>query len=418
MIKRLRLKFVATNMIIVTILLCVILGLVYYFTSYNLESESITMLRSIAASPPQPEPGDMAGDVHLPFFSLILDPYGGIADAHGGYFDLTDADELQNIADAAWKSNRTLGVIEEYNLRYYRQAMPGGDVVVFADITSERATLSGLTQTCVIIGVIGFLAFLWVSIALSRWAVRPVERALAEQREFVASASHELKTPLTVIMTNAEILSETGDPPPKQVGNILTMSKKMRLLIEQLLNLARAENDGEQAPLEQVDLSRIVETGALTFEPVCFEHGLTLTADIVPEVFIEGDERQLAELTGILLDNAVEYSSQGGEIVLSVKDAGRRRCLLSVKNDGEPIPSSELVNIFKRFYRAAGTRDKPGSGLGLSIAESIVRRHKGRIWAESGPGFNCFNAEFPAVRAKSPPAELGLSVLDGNEEDK
>lgn len=238
MIKRLRLKFVATNMIIVTILLCVILGLVYYFTSYNLESESITMLRSIAASPPQPEPGDMAGDVHLPFFSLILDPYGGIADAHGGYFDLTDADELQNIADAAWKSNRTLGVIEEYNLRYYRQAMPRGDVVVFADITSERATLSGLTQTCVIIGVIGFLAFLWVSIALSRWAVRPVERALAEQREFVASASHELKTPLTVIMTNAEILSETGDPPPKQVGNILTMSKKMRLLIEQLLNLA------------------------------------------------------------------------------------------------------------------------------------------------------------------------------------
>ena len=351
MIKRLRLKFVATNMIIVTILLCVILGLVYYFTSYNLESESITMLRSIAASPPQPEPGDMAGDVHLPFFSLILDPYGGIADAHGGYFDLTDADELQNIADAAWKSNRTLGVIEEYNLRYYRQAMPGGDVVVFADITSERATLSGLTQTCVIIGVIGFLAFLWVSIALSRWAVRPVERALAEQREFVASASHELKTPLTVIMTNAEILSETGDPPPKQVGNILTMSKKMRLLIEQL------------------DLSRIVETGALTFEPVCFEHGLTLTADIVPEVFIEGDDRQLAELTGILLDNAVKYSSHGGEIVLSVKDAGRRRCLLSVKNDGEPIPSSELVNIFKRFYRAAGTRDKPGFGLGVHCGE-------------------------------------------------
>ena len=205
MIKRLRLKFVAINMTLVTLLLGVILGLVYYSTAANLESDSINMLRSVAISPPLPAPGEAAEDVNLPFFVVLLGPDGEIAETTGGYFDLTDREALRSLVSEALDSPGGIGVISGRALRYYRMELPGRDCVVFADISSERATLAGLTRTCAVIGALGFAAFLALSIALSRWAVRPVERAWSEQKDFVAAASHELRTPLTVIMTNAEL---------------------------------------------------------------------------------------------------------------------------------------------------------------------------------------------------------------------
>lgn len=294
MIKRLRLKFIVINMGIATILLSAILGLVFYFTSANLETESIRMMERIASQPFQMDaPGELGEDVRLPFFTLQLGPHGELLDASGGYYDLSDDAFLGGLAQAAAASPRRLGVLEEYNLRYYRSDAPMSRFLVFADISSERATLDGLRRTCLLIGGLSFLAFLWVSVLLSKWAVRPVERAWQQQRQFVAAASHELKTPLTVIMTDAELLQDGGQDAASQAGflsNILTMSRQMRALIEQMLELARTDSAESHLVLRPVDLSGLTARSLLPFEPLFFEQGLTLISQVDEGITVSGDE--------------------------------------------------------------------------------------------------------------------------------
>ena len=400
MIQRLRFKFVLVNMGIVTILLCTILGLVFYFTSAQLEMESIRMMEDIASRPFQLDaPGEPGPDVRLPFFTLQVGPHGELMSADSGYYDLSDGDLLSGLVATAAASPQRLGVISEYELRYYRVDAPASQRLVFADISSERATLEGLRTTCLLIGGLSFFAFLWVSILLSKWAVRPVELAWKQQRRFVAAASHELKTPLTVIMTNAELLAAPElreEKREKSLSSILAMSRQMRGLIAQMLELARTDSPEAAALFRPVDLSRLVSQAVLPFEPLFFERGLSLDAQVEEGIGVTGEETQLRRVVEILLDNAQKYAKPGGSAAVVLRRRGRGRCVLSVSDEGDPIPPEERRQIFQRFYRADPARSRDGSfGLGLSIAEGIVKQHRGRIWAESRDGRNIFSVELP-----------------------
>lgn len=400
MIRKLRFKFVFINMSIVTLMLCVIFGLVFYFTRAGLEQESIRMMQNVAGQPFQTNlPSERGEEVRLPFFTLQLDPYGNLVSAGGGYYDLSDQEFLDSLAEIAFSSPRRLGVIEEYNLRYYRADTPLRPCVVFADISSEVTTLSHLTRTCLILGAISFFVFLWGSVLLSKWAVKPVDQAWKQQRDFVAAASHELKTPLTVIITNAELLQSPDYEEDKRetfLTSILTMSSHMRRLIEQMLELARAEGTESRDLFRPVDFSQLVSSAALPFESAFFEAGLSLSVEAEEHIQVTGDAAQLRQVVEILLDNARKYSRERGATQVSLRRHGRDHCVLCVADEGAPIPHEELQNIFKRFYRADPARSRTGSfGLGLSIAQSIVTRHQGKIWAESQDGMNRFFVELP-----------------------
>lgn len=402
MIKRLRFKFVLINMSIVTLMLVIILGLVLYFTSAKLESESIQMMQNIAVQPFQlGRPDELDEDVRLPFFTLQVSPYGELVAAGGGYYDLSDSAFLDSLIQKAFSSPRQLGVIEEYNLRYYRSETPMNRCLVFADISSERSTLDGLMRTCLLIGVLSFLLFLWGSILLSKWAVRPVERAWRQQRQFVADASHELKTPLTVIMTNAELAQSpdySEESRRRFLTSILTMSQQMRGLIQQMLDLARADQAEVRSTFAPVDLSQLTADALLPFEPIFFEAGLTLTSEVAEGVRVNGDSGQLRQVLEALLDNAGKYARPGGAVRVTLRRQGKSRCRLIVSDEGDPIPQEALGELFKRFYRADPARSRTGSfGLGLAIAESIVTGHRGRIWAESREGVNSFHVELPCL---------------------
>ncbi|MCI9536405.1 MAG: HAMP domain-containing histidine kinase [Lachnospiraceae bacterium] len=393
MTKRLRLKFITITMSILTIMLCSIMSMIYFFTKMNLENNNIHMMRGIAGNPLLLRfPNEHPDDLHLPYFVLQLSPQGSLITANGAYYDLSDESFLESVVDAALSVPGSVGIIDQYNLRFFRMDIPMGQVLVCTDISSERSTLRDLMRNCILTGIVSFFVFLFISIHLADWAVSPVDRAWKQQRQFVADASHELKTPLTVIITNAELMENAFS------SNILVMAKQMSRLVEQMLELAKADDIQSETVFSQVDLSRLISDAVLPFEPVFFEKHLALYTDIAEDLWVKGDPSQLRQVLEILLDNAGKYSCQKGTTWITLRKQGKNRCLLSVANKGQPIPEQDLKNIFKRFYRVDKTRTRTGSfGLGLSIAETIIIRHKGNIWAESREGINTFCVELHLI---------------------
>lgn len=404
MLKKLRLKFILINMIIVTIMFGVIFSLLYYSTSKNLERESMQMMKAISMNPIKPGPPNQRNEeVRLPYFSVRINHAGEITEIGGGFFDMSDTEYLNTLLKAANDTQAPTGVLTEYNLRFFRSETPMGQCIVFADMTSEKSTLRNMIRTFLMIGSAAFLAFLGISILLARWAVRPVDEAWRQQKQFVADASHELKTPLTVIMTDAELLRAPNCPKADREilsESILTMSRQMRGLVENLLDLARIDNGSVKAEFGSVSMSEIVSDAALMFEPVFFEKGLTLRYEIDPDICINGISAHLTQLISILLDNAAKYSAAGGETFVRFRRATRKSCLLEVANQGDPIDKEDIKNIFKRFYRADKVRPMNQScGLGLSIAQSIADEHHGKIWVESREGYNRFYVEIPCKKS-------------------
>lgn len=405
MLKQLRIKFICINMLIVTVMLSVIFGMVFHFTRQNLESESLRMMRAVAGDSFRTgRPGQPPEGVRLPYFTLEMGQGGELIAAGGGYYDLSDEEFLREILEATMETRTNTGILAQYNLRYQRVATPAGaQRIVFADMSSERNTLNHLIRTCAAIGAASLLVFFLISLFLAYWSVKPVERAWREQRQFVADASHELKTPLTVILTNAELLQGPNHDESARARfseSILTMAKQMRGLVESLLELARLDSGTVKTTVSHLDLSELVSDAILPFEPLCFERNLEVQSAIEPNIKVNGSVAHLRQVTEILLDNAIKYSSSPAAVNVVLNRRGMH-CLLSVSNPGEAIPPEELKNIFKRFYRTDKVRSMDHSyGLGLSIAESIVKEHRGRIWAESRDGINTFSVELPVARSQ------------------
>ena len=310
MIRKLRIKIVLVIVLVAAVMLGVIFGMSYTMTRQDLRAQSISMMQAIAANPFEPLPPGQSRQVRLPYFVLRTDAFGNLVAIGSTDYDLTDRSFLRAVAAAASASEADIGEIPAYHLRFCR--VDGS--VIFADISSEQQTLQGLVRSSLLIGGGSLLALIGLAILLARWAVRPVETAWRQQKQFVADASHELKTPLTVILTNTELLqSPDYDEAQKQqfTDGIRTMAQQMRALVERLLELARAENARPQAAFAPVCLSEVAETSALLFEASLYERGLTLETQVEPELTVSGDERQLGQLVEILLDNARKYASGG-----------------------------------------------------------------------------------------------------------
>ena len=394
MIRKLRLKFVAICMVLVTAVLAAVFFSVSFSMTRNISALSRQVLHQVVQEENMGSRPDISinigGDrVLLPYFTVNLWPSrngGYTAQITGGtYSNLEDTEELTAILQDCLSQNQTEGIISHYQLRYLRQDNGLYEKLAFVDMSMERAILRKMIGSYLIIAFAALFLLLGVSVLLSRWATRPVEKAWKQQRQFLSDASHELKTPLTVILSNAELLetAELADKPARWADNIHTEARQMKKLVEEMLTLARADNMVRTAVLTEVSLSDIAADCALAFEPVAFEAGKPLQYELAENAMVLGDGDKLRQLVSILLDNAIKYGAEGRPIIMTVQKTDRQ-IRLTVSNSGEPIPPEHLKRLFERFYRADASRgEKSGFGLGLPIARTIAQENKGTLKAES-----------------------------------
>ena len=403
MIRKLRWQFVAACMGLIAAVLAIVFGCVWVSAQNALEHSSHMALEQALSR----RGGDLlpgfrqnGGDdqVLLPYFTVQV--WGTTVYVTGGtYSGLEDTDALTAILTDCLSQEADEGSLSDYSLRYLRQDDGLYTQIAFVDISLETAALRQMMASYLRIGLLSLLLLAGASFLLSLRVTRPVERAWRQQRQFFSDASHELKTPLTVILSNAEML-ETSDLPERESrwrDNILSESRQMRKLVEEMLTLSRTEDAQRKPTVADVDLSDLSEDCALAFEPVAFEAGKPLSWDVTPGLTVSGDGEKLRRLLSILLDNAAKYGAPGEGIVLSLR-AERSQAILSVANGsgGHPIPPEELPRLFERFYRADASRgEQSGFGLGLPIAQAIAKEHHGALRAESDQQTTRFTFTLP-----------------------
>ena len=304
----------------------------------------------------------------------------------------TDA-ELESAARQVLEKSDTNGVID--NLVYYRMDKGGYTLVSFMDNTIIRESMNTLFRYTLIFGGVAIVALYFLAVYLAKKIVTPLEESYQKQKQFISDAGHELKTPVSVVSANAELLSrEIGDN--QWLANIQYENERMGKLVGQLLELARTENVKPQ--MEYLDLSRLVAGGVLPFESVAFENGLTLDSQITDGIITLGNSTQLSQLVSILVDNAIRHARNGKEIFISLTHT-RSNAVFTVINDGEPIPQEQMTQLFERFYRADEARNGEDKhyGLGLAIAKAIVEAHNGKIEVLCYDGKVCFTARLPKM---------------------
>lgn len=263
------------------------------------------------------------------------------------------------------------------------------------DNTVINESAMTLFRYTLIFGGVALVLFFFLSVFLARKIVNPLEESYQKQKQFISDAGHELKTPVSVVSANAELLSrEIGDN--QWLQNIQYENERMGMLVGQLLDLARTENVTPQ--MEHIDLSRLVAGEALPFESVAFEKGLVLNSNIANGIGVEGNSAQLKQIVSILLDNAIRHSKERGEVWLTLtKEHGFAK--LSVINKGDEIPEEQRSKIFERFYRVDTARNGEDKhyGLGLAIAKAIATSHKGYIEVGCFDGFVEFKVQIPTI---------------------
>ncbi len=387
MIKQLRIKLVIAAMLSLLIVLAGVIGTAGVINYSNIESDADQKLQMLAENNGR-FPDEFGQDFRrfspeMPFearyFSVAFAGDGTLQSVNTGRIAAVDADQAAAYADVALSLGKTSGFVETYRYLIY-EGEDGITYVHFLACHRELGSFQRFLLTSIAVSVIGSLAVLLLLVVTSQRIVRPVSESYEKQKRFITDAGHELKTPLTIISADTEVLAmDYGDN--EWLDDIKSQTSRLADLTNSLVFLARME---EQPKPERIpfSLSDAAQEAADDFTLVAKSKDKTLTADITPGLIMCGDEKTIRRLIAIFLDNAVKYTNEGGTIRLTL-DQWHGQLRLQVYNTTDHIEKDALPHLFDRFYRTDASRNSAtgGYGLGLSIAAAIAASHKGKITA-------------------------------------
>lgn len=304
----------------------------------------------------------------------------------------TDTEQLLKYADSIQITHSFSGHF--HSLVYVRRAYQNSSVVIFLNNDYALENSRNLLIISLIIAFVGLILLFLISTYLTRRLTDPVAASIDSQKQFISDAGHELKTPLTIIDANLDLLEdELGEN--KHLKYIRSEANHMGTLVSELLTLARLENASIPDYFQSFSLSDALMGIALPFESLAYENQITFDIDIADHLVFYGNQEQLQKLLSILLDNAFQHVSDHGRIQVSVTHH-YKKTMISVSNTGDPIPPEMQDKIFQRFYRVNESRETENMnyGLGLSIALSIVKKHHGKINVNCKNGVTTFLVVF------------------------
>lgn len=257
------------------------------------------------------------------------------------------------------------------------------NMYIFLDCNRELLTFYNFLFTSITVSVIGLLLVLMLLIVFSKFAIKPIAESYEKQKRFVTDASHELKTPLTIISANADVLEiEQGNN--EWIDSIRNQVMRLKDFTEKLVLLAKMDEEGAPLNKQAFSLSDVVKNSVENFRASIDVGHKTLACDIDSDINYYGDEEMIKVLADVLIDNTVKYSNDGGTIHISLK-ADYNNCIFTVYNTAEYVDVDKLDMIFERFYRLDESRNSGmgGHGIGMSAAKAIVTAHGGTITADS-----------------------------------
>ena len=425
MIRRLRKKFIFAAAAAVFLVLLVLIGtinILNYSSMIRQADETLQILSANKGSFPRQmlrtRQERQEGEIPPPeeerngFFGGRRSEYGELA-FQSRYFSVrfdsegqcvkVDLDNLASLTEAeartlagnVYASGRERGFADTY--RFCRTADGEETLMLFLSCEREINTFRTFLYASAGVSMGGLLAVLLLLGLFSGRIIRPIAESYEKQKQFITDAGHELKTPITIIQADAEVLASELEGENEWITDIRRQTKRLTELTADLIYLSRMEEENAALKMREFSLSELAEETARSFQSVAVSQGKTFRLAIAPEVRLTGDEKAMEKLLSVLLDNAMKYSPEGGRVELSLEKAGRS-ARLRVRNTCLPMEKGSADRLFERFTRADTSRNSQsgGFGLGLAIAKAVTEAHRGKIRAESEDGVSLtVSAEIP-----------------------
>ncbi len=392
MIYSLRKKMIWISGISVISVFIIIFAAIYIVSTHQLNSAMDTLTDRIASNdgifpeideehplPPRGFAGFITEETKFStrFFTVRYDQSGNIISADIEFIASVTEETARDYAGEAMNRNKDRGWVKEYRYKIYQTSM--GKAVVFVDGNMNRSMTAMLLVVAGVVLIMSSIVILILIFIFSKRAVKPVAESYEKQKQFITDANHELKTPLTLILTNLDIVeAEVGKN--EWLDDIRAEGERMNELVKQLVTLTRMDEDRSDMGRENFSLSDAVTDTVSEFQTLSGEKGKPIKAAVQAGINYCGDEAGIRRVISILLDNALKYCDSGGEIFISLTE--KRRPVLCVENTCNAVNTLDLDKLFDRFYRADPSRTFTGSfGIGLSIAKAVVEKHHGDICA-------------------------------------